>query len=248
MRFTTALFAVMLFADTVALAVLRLTPLPIVAIMGGVRLTESERLIQNLAFLIGVLGVLSWPVWLIGLSINLVFARKHDWIWPGDAPPRAAPSAWIMAAGLVIAGGALLPFTQLAQQRRWQVENDLRAGRIDEALAYMSRYDRGDFPTHWDPPPRVGYGQRQPPMASVMRRCMDADLNVSPWVQDLFDEKMENYLKGYEYVVHGFVSANDDHKPKTRWRDMSLIERQEVLDRIDQLSEWQARMILGGER
>ena len=70
-----AFFLVMFFADTVALVLLFLTPLPVLSLMGGIRLTESEQLIQGTAFLIGVLGVLSWPIWFFGAAVAIAISR-----------------------------------------------------------------------------------------------------------------------------------------------------------------------------
>ena len=47
--FLSAIFLVMLFADTLALVILFLTPLPVFNIMGGIPLTESERVIRGVA-------------------------------------------------------------------------------------------------------------------------------------------------------------------------------------------------------
>ena len=65
-RWYAALFVVVLFGDAVAQIILLFTPLPIFNIMGGVRLTDSERLIQNVACGITFWGVLTLPVWFVG--------------------------------------------------------------------------------------------------------------------------------------------------------------------------------------
>src|SRR5262249_3987320 len=60
-----AFFLVMAFADAVALLAIYLMPKPLVDIMGGIRHTDSERLILALTFNVTCLGMLSGLVWLI---------------------------------------------------------------------------------------------------------------------------------------------------------------------------------------
>lgn len=54
-----ALVLVMLFADAVALSIIYLTPTPIFSMMGGIRLTESEQVIQSAHFMVGCGGLLT---------------------------------------------------------------------------------------------------------------------------------------------------------------------------------------------
>src|SRR5439155_13152238 len=67
-RVLSAVFLVMLFADVVAFLAVYLTPTPqpVFAIMGGIRRTETERLILAFTHNLTCLGILSAPVWLIG--------------------------------------------------------------------------------------------------------------------------------------------------------------------------------------
>ena len=63
---------------------------------------------------------------------------------------------------------------------RWTVERDLKEGCILEALNLMSSHPRSDFPTHWDPPPRVGYGEKNPPVIDVVIVILDG--KYADWV------------------------------------------------------------------
>ena len=69
-RFRHAIFPVILFADTVAIVLLFFTPLPVISLMGGIRLTESDLLIRNTAYMIGFCGVLSWLIWLAVTAVS----------------------------------------------------------------------------------------------------------------------------------------------------------------------------------
>lgn len=69
-----------------------------------------------------------------------------------------------MLAVLVVVG---LVIMQPVQQRRHNAEKLLRASKVGEAFAYMSRFDRRDLPPMWDPPPRRAYRERAPAMSAI---------------------------------------------------------------------------------
>ena len=187
-----AFFIVMLFADTVALSLIVLTPIPILQLMGGIRLTESESLIQSTAFLIGIAGVVSWLVWFVGT----VFAatRKHavsrlaDW----SHESRVSRSAWALAVVSLLVWIPILPITQPEQQLRHAVERDLRNGRIETALRTMSMWKPENFPPHWDPPPRIGYGEQNPPILKVAETVQTTE--TTPWVAEIFLLKLQHSI------------------------------------------------------
>lgn len=187
-----AFFIVMLFADTVALALIVLTPIPIIQIMGGIRLTESERLVQSTAFLIGIVGALTWLVWLVGTT----FARpRMNGASPlADLPrdSRVSLSAWVLGCVSLLVWIPILPTTQAEQQLRHAVESDLRNGRIEAALTTMSKWKAEDFPPHWDPPPRIGYGEQNPPILKVAETVLATE--TDPWVADIFLLKLQHSI------------------------------------------------------
>jgi hypothetical protein len=183
-------FVVMLFADAVVLAVLFLTPLPVFDMMGGIRLTEGESIIQGTAFMVGFLGVITLPVWLI-LSLSFATSRQMGAAGPppsGDTAARAnGSSLWYVAFGSLIAGLCLLPWTQPEQQNRRQVQRLMRGGQVDEALEYLSVRARSDLPPHWEPPPRIGYGEETPSLAEVLDGI--ATHGAAEWVRSLYVDK-----------------------------------------------------------
>ena len=222
-NFFRALFPVMLFADTVALILLRLTPIPIVGIMGGIRLSESEALLAATAMLVGGLGVMTWPIWLIGA----VIACNKSWRLANLAEIERRPVAWhlwAVSAAAIVGWLVVLPITQAEQRLRSQVERDLRGGRIREALSRMSEHERDDFPPHWDPPPRPAYREKVPPITDVMEHI--AVLPVKSWVRQVYVEKFGNSLRG-----------EDSYMGVWQMLDLPEIERRLTL--IEQLPEAQ---------
>ena len=121
-----ALVLVMLFADTVALSIIYLTPTPIFSLMGGIRLTESEQVIQSAHFMVGCGGIMTSPIWLVGGFVILILTstrKKTICTWHVEASNnvRVTKPVWLIAAGSIVFGVVLLPFAQPEQYNRWQV-------------------------------------------------------------------------------------------------------------------------------
>jgi hypothetical protein len=198
-----------LFADSLVVVILFLTPLPVFSIMGGIRLSESEQIIQATAFFVGAIGILSWPIWLIG---TVVMATKPIPPELPDALPtvdRKAMSLPIWGLGVVSLAVWLLilPLTQPEQQRRRRVDVLLREGHIEQAIEVMSANEQGDFPPHWDPPPRIGYGETTPELPKVLETLIAVE--AKPWVAELYWEKFRDLIgQGYEY--HNYWRYLDD--------------------------------------
>lgn len=176
--FGAVLFPVMLFADAVALLMMALVPLPVVSFMGGIRLTETESIISSTTSTVKTLGILTFPLWAIGTAVvsrslgRSGLAHRHGLpAQPASARisrPLAVFSGLALAVWLVV-----LPITQPAQQRRRDVEAALESGQFSEAVRLVRDRDIHDFPPHWDPPPRPGYGERNPDPLAVLHVARD---------------------------------------------------------------------------
>lgn len=235
-----AVCLVMLFADAVALAILRLTPLPVFSIMGGIRLSDSEQMIRSTAYLIGVFGILTLPVWLVG-TVMVAYRKRLTWqtaVAAASSDRRVAPSAWIAGVLSLLIWIPILPLTQPEQQLRHAVERDLREGNIYQALATMSAHPRDAFPPHWDPPPRIGYGERQPPILDVVEAVLATD--AEPWVVEVFMEKLRSFA-GRAYGTFYFL-ANMSNEEFDRY--LTVLEQlpadSEIIDEQREALERQA--------
>jgi hypothetical protein len=191
-----SLFLVMAFGDAVALSAVFLMPKPIVSIMGGVRLTDSERAVFGATMLVTVLGTLSAPLWGIG-GLIAFFSGKPSWQLSPAGPEPAGPVP-ADRGGLALAVASLaiwlpiLPWTQAEQRLRSQVELDMKHGRIAEGLDVLSAHAASDFPPQWDPPPRIGYGETAPDILDVMEVIASGD--YAPWVRACYLDKFRRYL------------------------------------------------------
>jgi hypothetical protein len=204
-----ALFPVLLFADSLVVVILFLTPLPVFSIMGGIRLSESEQVIQATAFFVGAIGILSWPIWLIGTVVVATKASPPQSSVATSTIDGQAMSLPMWGLGVVSLAVWLfiLPTTQPEQQRRRRVEVLLREGNIEQALDVMSAHEHGDFPPHWDPPPRIGYGETTPELPKVLETLIAVE--AKPWVTELYWEKFRDLI-GHGYDYHNYWRYLDD--------------------------------------
>lgn len=193
-RMIETIWPVMLFADTVALLILQFTPLPIIDIMGGVRLAEREALLLEIAFAVAMIGGFSWPVW-AAMTLVLLFAEPPQrWDYrpiQQTREPSVGRPLRLFALASVLAWGLILPFTQPAQYHRRSVERALTDGRHQEALQYLARREPADFPPHWEPPPHYGYPRPNPPLSEILAALVEST-DVPPWVRELFLGKLDH--------------------------------------------------------
>jgi hypothetical protein len=128
----------------------------------------------------------------------------------------------------------VLPLTQPEQNLKWHVERDLRAGRLQEAMALMSAHERKDFPPHWDPPPRIGYAEKRPSIERVMKAI--AATETKPWARDIFVEKFEQATSIFSEYREGRISDSEDDEDLDRY--LAIVE--EFPDRSEFLKKHKA--------
>jgi hypothetical protein len=212
--------------------------------MGGIRLSESEQLLLNTSLTIRFFGILSLPLWAIGTAVVALYRRGGLWKYEPTAiaPARVGWDLRIFAACTLVIWTAILPQTQPAQQLRWQVERDLRTGRIAEGLALMSRHEQADFPPHWDPPPRVGFGERFPEITSVQEQLRVASVKL--WVRKVYAQKFGNSLRGAD----DFMGVWGELTHKEVERRLALIEEMSERDQIIRDQADGLRLLVGDNR
>lgn len=194
---------VLLFADAVMLAVVQTMPVPVLRIMGGVRLDESESVLLGTAFLLTIVGFLSGPVLL--LIVLVAVCRQRDWL-PVEIrkPLQIDRATWFVAVASILIWIPILPLTQPEQALRRQVEHDLRQNRIRHALLLMSRHGAEEFPPHWQPPPHISFERPTPDLTLVINELLEfPDDEVSSWVRDLYMRKLRDWLPDvFSYYGH----------------------------------------------
>jgi hypothetical protein len=210
---------VLLFGDAVMLIAIRFVPVPVLHLMGGVRMTESERLLQGTTLLLQIVG---FPSLLILLIMTLAPAATSWTPIKFSQPNRVHGTTWLLAALSILIWRFILPVTQPEQQRRRVAEQLIMARDFPAAFMFMSKHDQTDFPPHWSPPPHVAQPNPAPPLNDLIEVLIEE--STSEWVRAVFIEKFRNTTE-QTLTPYGFVSDE--------WLSSTL----RILDRLP-LSEW----------
>jgi hypothetical protein len=92
-----AFFQVMVLADSIALAALNWLPISLFDVMGGIRYSESELLVRDTGIGVFFLGILTFPVWLVGALIGS-YLSQPTWQLSQPLPDRKEQSSWSLLA------------------------------------------------------------------------------------------------------------------------------------------------------
>lgn len=231
---------VLLFGDAVMLLALWLLPVPVLQFMGGVRMTESESLIQATSFLLQAAGYLALPV----LLIAWLFPSdcRDTWRWKAAASPtRITPATWIVSSvafGLFL---LIMPGPQAEQRLRRQVETQMASGQIEDAIRLMRQHPRSDFPPQWSPPPRVALPRQAPPLPAVLEFVLQDDTH--DWVRDEYIDKLRRVIPAVFFMFRWKTDRSDivylelmDRIPFEQWHTVPP-SSYETADLIGQLSD-----------
>jgi hypothetical protein len=167
-------------------------PRPLIDFMGGLQHTEEDALVSDLTLTVQIWSVLLAPVLVIAAAIGAKWFTPR-WAVATLVPMPRVPYLPLAAAGLAIL--AWLPpmlITQPEQQKRRHVEALLRSEELQQAFAFMSEHRRSDFPPVWDPPPRLGYGERTPTAADIAAALVQDE--HAKWVYDLYLPKIQRSM------------------------------------------------------
>lgn len=186
-------FLVMLFADAVAIVAVMLAGEPVIDVMGGVRYTNRESLVERATLWIQSYGVQTMPIWLAG-AIVAFFKIKPTWFDMSPVPTCSSRSLLILSLASVLAFVPLLQIAQPEQVQRREAERLLEQKDFSKALALMSKQDRDDYPPHWDPP-MSGWS------LDSVREAMEKEW-PKQWVAEICLEKIERslFLELFPYV------------------------------------------------
>lgn len=192
-KFWKTIFPVILFGDVVMLVIVSFIHVPVFIMMGGVRLTPTESVLQNAKFLTQFWGTLTLPLWVGGTAIGMGLSGEEKGRWkPLLLGPRIggiSPWLWGLAAISLLVWIPILPLTQPPQQLKHEVDTLLKRGNVEQAVRRMSAHNRSDFPPGWDPAPRVAeFGNFNPPLHVVLRATREP--GTAPWVRELYVDKV----------------------------------------------------------
>ncbi len=235
-----AILPVALFSDTLAIVALAYTPGPIIMIMGGVRLSESESLIQTTRIFMQVFGYVSLPVWVVGYLVLLFKPTKPENRWklfspteneqsPAEKRTGADKKLLFLAIASIVFWIPFLFVTQPEQARRWRAENLIKTHNGKELARLSSSPEWGKFPPHWDMPPRISYGDQTPKAYLVLTELVEHGAAKS--LIETFVEKTEQQLE----VSHRMTDEITDLELE---RLLATVKKVEGGSRIAAIVSW----------
>jgi hypothetical protein len=211
-------FPVLLFANTVLIALTILVPVPIFAIMGGIRLSESEELMMGVTLVALLISQYTW-IFFGFCTLGSVFLFDPRERVPSFGSMVNLPvrrPAWLLAAGSLLIWLFVLPWTQPEQQHRRHVDELMKSGKATAALTYMSQLQMRDFPPHWDPPPRLGYPGQRPSTDALIDAFTSGEW--SPWVTEEYFRKFDDQFNERDHY-RGFSLVEVSEKSLQQYRE-----------------------------
>jgi hypothetical protein len=181
------------FGNAVMLAAILSIPVPIFAIMGGVRLGAADQGIALLSLAGRIIGTAT--LLFLGLLWVASFLDRKRWSWHVTASSVSLRPLILVALAAIGWWCAWLPITQPEQQLRGQVDRALRHEDFATGLRVLASHPPEAFPPHWDPPPRIGYAMHSTPNpGDVLLFLIDhPELLALPYgnrCQSLFEDKL----------------------------------------------------------
>lgn len=193
--------AVLFFGDAVMLTAIHFVPTPVLQVMGGIRLSESEQILMMTKLLLQLIGVPTLALLTIFYLFSLpVTHGVSQAIVKRNVVVRS--QVWLLALASILVWAVILPQTQPPLVLSRQVEQSLRNDRIFEALQLMSKNDRTSFPAHWSPAPQVALPSETLPITAVMKVIVARPDDLAPWVRDLYLEKFVDEISGVFYFLN----------------------------------------------
>lgn len=221
-----AAWVVCLFAAAVAAIAAWVSPMPVISFMGGVRLSESDALIQRVTFDLRIGTVLvSLALSIVGIPVFFI-RSKPKWALAIELANRIRLhlAVWLLPAAALAVWPFVLPLTQPEQRLRRTAERLLLTGQTADALLFMSQHEPADFPPHWDPPPRIGYTGSAPPLLNIIEQLV-AD-PPADWVRQVYVNKLRDRFGdryGYEFSSY--------------WASLTLDQRERFVTAMEALPE-----------
>ncbi|MFT5300174.1 MAG: hypothetical protein ACI814_000948 [Mariniblastus sp.] len=187
-----AFIPVILFSDVVAMAAIWLIPSPVFLIMGGIRLTDSQQIILSVRLWLILIGYGTFLIWLIAYFV--LCSRSKPWNLDQLADEEPAPAGISIPLRVVVAASlliwiAVLPATQKEQWLRWKSSSLILSGDYDAASQLTREHPETSFPPHWSPPPRLGWGDREPSVYEAINGLKSHQ--AAPWMLARYFEKLD---------------------------------------------------------
>ncbi|MEM6777914.1 MAG: hypothetical protein AAF670_09675 [Planctomycetota bacterium] len=166
----------------VAFVALLQSSMSIVGVMGGIRLTESQKmLVSYQGTVINGISLAFIPTAFAMIALLVASRRTSKRSCSHYMGPRLSVSLWSVPALATIVFAVAMTFTQPKLHRARVVDDHLIADDLSAAIRSMQSNDEQDFPRTWDPPPR--HPSRDPiqPSLQAIAGVLQAE-TPDPWI------------------------------------------------------------------
>ncbi len=135
-RIFDATVVVMLFADTLVLAIISQLPDKLIAVMSGSNLSDQDAILATFASTVLWYGFFSYPVWFFGTLITWIFGRMRHRATPllNNAEQNISRGCWRVAVGSILIWAPILIVTQPEQLLKRRIEQNKMTDEIDNTL------------------------------------------------------------------------------------------------------------------
>lgn len=209
-RFRVVIWAVLWLSDTVLVAFAIAAPKPVIAIMGGVHYSETERLILDVMLSIIFFGTLAWPV-LAAITLGVKFSARP--VAVVEPLPTYGPPAWAVWAVVIV---ALAGWTAAAvsvrpeQALRARVEARFAAADYAAAAALLAGHPRDAFPPQWQPPTSTSPYAVDKASLELLHRLNDYP-DGAAWPRRAYADRLRRQIKRIHWM------GQDDFAVLAEW-------------------------------
>ena len=160
--------------------------LPMIAIMGGIRMTETQAILYSYQNSVAaIIFYAAIPVLILLLvSLSFVHSLPKQFETPPAPNTTTTRQAWAIPALAIITLIAASLWFQPRLGRAERVNRLLSNGQFTEAIAQLEKHNRDDFPQTWDPPPKFKRPVDHHPAMEQLLKCLHQN-NAALWINDL---------------------------------------------------------------
>lgn len=196
---------VTLISSIVAVIAASTVPVPMLALMGGIRPPEDEMLTLSLTHNAGCVAFLGVPVSMV--CCIAVSRRWRRWRFPRDVVTPRQISRPLLGAALfaVVAWIPALPGPQLEQRNRRLVERAVADRRIVDAIQLLKSRPRDEFPPHWRPPPWVTRSRHEFDAIVLLDEAQSK--GAPAWVIETYYDTTNRVINGH-FMYHDGESSH----------------------------------------
>ncbi len=173
----------------------------LIGVMGGLRLTDSERVVfQFREQVLQFLGFAFWATLLAWfVSIFFVATRQNLSSSEARATHPIAITTWLTLLPMILLLAIGLVRFQPPLANAAEADRLLKRGRFAEAIDRLSAKGQQSFPPNWDPLPQIRlHGESDPSMTELVEQL--ALEPASPWITSLLlDRFPEIFLRQNDF-------------------------------------------------